>query len=273
MSRGAAQVRASERGTVSQTIDGTTIAVDYGRPHLRGRTIFGTVVHWGEVWTPGANWATTIRFSKSVKLAGHDVPEGAYSIWIVPGPDRWTLNLHRDAKRYHLERPKLTEMFLSLEVKPYERPTVEMLTFDFSEVDRDRATLRFQWGTTAIDVPIEVSATVASRPLLSPELAAPYLGDYAAEVFGERDTVRMQLRITYESGRLKGTVAGRAWTFELIPAGPRHHFLFEWHDQRGPIDVEQDSPVVFEIDASGRATGYQMKGIEQALWMRAIRTG
>ncbi|MEO8449936.1 MAG: DUF2911 domain-containing protein [Gemmatimonadota bacterium] len=269
---GSAQIRASERGTVSQLVDGTTITVAYGRPHARGRTLFGKVVHWGDVWTPGANWATTIRFSKSVRLAGRDVPEGEYSVWIVPGQDRWTLNLHRQPKRYHLERPKPEEMLLSVEVMPYERAGVEMLTFDFPEVDRDRTTLRFQWGTTALDVPIEVSATAGSRPGISPSLAAPYLGDYMAEAFGERDTVRMQLRIGYESGRLTGTVAGRAWTFELIPTGALHQFLFEWHDERGPFDVELDSPVIFDLDSSGRATGYRMKGIEQPLWMRAVRT-
>src|SRR5512138_77827 len=58
-----AQVRASERGSVSQTVDGTVIEVDYGRPRLKGRIPFGGIVHWGEVWTPGANSATTLRVS------------------------------------------------------------------------------------------------------------------------------------------------------------------------------------------------------------------
>ena len=70
----AAQVRLSERGRVSQTVSGTTITVDYARPGARGRDIFGGVVHWGEVWTPGANWGTTLEVDRAIKLNGHDVP-------------------------------------------------------------------------------------------------------------------------------------------------------------------------------------------------------
>src|SRR5439155_9636490 len=72
------QVRASERGSVSQIVDGTSIEVNYGRPRLRGRIAFGGVVHWGEMWTPGANFATTIRFGKDVKFSGRAVPAGRY---------------------------------------------------------------------------------------------------------------------------------------------------------------------------------------------------
>src|SRR5688572_28023942 len=51
-----AQFRASPFGTVSQRIDSTIITVEYYRPSVRGRAIFGRLVKWGEVWTPGANW-------------------------------------------------------------------------------------------------------------------------------------------------------------------------------------------------------------------------
>ncbi len=58
-----AQIRASELQTIAQVVDGTRITVEYSRPRLRGRTaIFGTkAVKWDEVWTPGANWATTLE--------------------------------------------------------------------------------------------------------------------------------------------------------------------------------------------------------------------
>ena len=60
-----AQASASERSTLTQIISGTEIEVDYARPSVRGRSpIFGGIVHWDEVWTPGANDATTFRFSR-----------------------------------------------------------------------------------------------------------------------------------------------------------------------------------------------------------------
>ena len=71
------QVKASEPATVSQTIDGTEIALAYSRPRARGRdSLFGKVVTWQEVWTPGANWATTLEVSRNVRVNGHQLPLG-----------------------------------------------------------------------------------------------------------------------------------------------------------------------------------------------------
>jgi hypothetical protein len=79
------QIRASEVGSMSQIIDGTKISMEYSRPRARGRDpLFGgRVVHWNEVWTPGANWATTLEASKDVTLNGQRVPKGKYSVWLV----------------------------------------------------------------------------------------------------------------------------------------------------------------------------------------------
>ena len=71
----AGQVRASELGTVSQIIDGTRIAIEYSRPRARGRNdLFGGEIKWQEVWTPGANFATTLEVSRDVRIDGHPVP-------------------------------------------------------------------------------------------------------------------------------------------------------------------------------------------------------
>ena len=96
-----AQVLASERGTVTQTVDGTTITIEYSRPVARGRTPFPDVVRWGHPWTPGANWATTIEVDKTIHLNGNEVPKGKYGIWMIPGAEEWTVTLSRDARRFH----------------------------------------------------------------------------------------------------------------------------------------------------------------------------
>ena len=69
---------ASELAQFTQIISGTEIEVEFSRPSLRGReVIFGRQIPWGEVWTPGANRATTIRFSKDVVVSGQAVAAGA----------------------------------------------------------------------------------------------------------------------------------------------------------------------------------------------------
>ena len=103
-----AQVKASEISTMSQVIDGTTLTVRYSRPRVRGRNpLFGTVaVHWGEVWTPGANWATTLETDKAITLDGRAVPRGKYSVWfVVRQSGDWTMVLDPKWKQFHHTPP------------------------------------------------------------------------------------------------------------------------------------------------------------------------
>lgn len=158
--RGDAQVLPSERGTVSQTVDGTVITVDYSRAQVRGRqNIFGQVVHAGEVWTPGANWATTLEISKPIRLEGRELAAGKYSMWMVTGPGDWTVHLHRDARIFHTRPPKVTDMLLSFTVKAETVEPTEVMTFDFPRVAADSTTLRFRWATTAVEMGIVTRPT------------------------------------------------------------------------------------------------------------------
>jgi hypothetical protein len=156
-----AQVRASERATVSQTVDGTVITVDYSRPVARGRdSVFGRVVRWGEVWTPGANWATTLEINRDIRLNDHPLARGKYSLWMVPraaGP--WTVLVWDEARRFHTQRPDTTRARLRFAVMPQQLAPVEVLTFSFPEVRRDGARLIMQWGATAIPLEIEVPSS------------------------------------------------------------------------------------------------------------------
>jgi Protein of unknown function (DUF2911) len=155
-----AQVKASERGSVSQTVDGTVITVDYSRPQVRGRQeVFGNVVRAGDVWTPGANWATTLEVSKPIRLQGRDLAAGTYSMWMVTGPGDWTVYLHRNPRLFHTNPPRVADMLLSFPVRPTQVEHTELITFDFPRVAPDSTTLRFRWATTALSMDIVTQAT------------------------------------------------------------------------------------------------------------------
>ncbi len=91
---------------MSQTVDGTVITVEYSRPQARGRdSLFGGEVKWNEVWTPGANWATTLEVNRDIELDGHAVPKGKYSVWMVVEPEQWTVVLDPRAHLFHMKHP------------------------------------------------------------------------------------------------------------------------------------------------------------------------
>ena len=155
-----AQVKASEQSSVSQTVDGTVITVDYSRPQVRGRQdVFGKVVAAGALWTPGANWATTLEVSKPIRLQGRDLAAGKYSMWMVTGPGDWTVYLHKNARLFHTNPPQVGDMLLSFTVRPTQVEHTELVTFDFPRVAPDSTTLRFRWATTALSLDIVTQAT------------------------------------------------------------------------------------------------------------------
>jgi len=146
----------SEHAVAAQTVAGTTITVEYSRPQARGRdSLIGKVVKWGDHWTPGANWATTIEVDRDVRLNGEALPKGRYSIWAIVEPDRWTLELRRTWHKFHVPVPTDSgDVQLRLDVRPESGPPTDILTFDFPVVSPAGTTLRFRWGTVV--VPLEI---------------------------------------------------------------------------------------------------------------------
>jgi len=84
--------------SVRATIAGDVIAVAYGRPAMRGRTIFGGIVPWNRVWRTGANLATRFTTSVDLVMAGTTIPKGTYTLWTLPAPTGWKLILNKQTK-------------------------------------------------------------------------------------------------------------------------------------------------------------------------------
>jgi len=97
--------QASPPDSVRATIAGASVALDYSRPSMRGRTIFGPgtatprpVVPWGEVWRTGANFATRLTTSADIVLGGQTIPAGTYTLWTLPQATGWKLIVNKQTK-------------------------------------------------------------------------------------------------------------------------------------------------------------------------------
>ncbi len=213
-----AQPRASERGTVVQVLNGTTVTVDFARPVARGRSpIFGSVVHWGEMWTPGANWATTIETDRPIRIAGHAVPAGRYSVWMEPQRDQWTVHLNREWRLYHDAPVPTDRELLSFPLEPRDGAHMESLAWYFPVVDAGRGELRMHWGSTYVSMNVETEAFTWTSP--APEERRRYTGAFAFDTNDPTTLRPMQVTITVEErdGRLAGRW-GRA-PVALVPVG------------------------------------------------------
>lgn len=81
--------------SVKQGFSTSFIKLDYSRPSMKGRVIFGHLVPYGKVWRTGANEATKITFGEDLILAGNPVKAGEYALYTIPGEDTWTIILNK----------------------------------------------------------------------------------------------------------------------------------------------------------------------------------
>ena len=258
-----AQIRASEIGTMSQIIDGTKITMEYSRPRARGRDpIFGRVVQWNEVWTPGANWATTFETNKNITLNGVPVPKGKYSVWMVVRQDgNWTTVLEPKVHIYHMDPPDSTGQQVRIATRVTQAPFVEVLTWSMPALSATGGTLAMQWGTTL--VPIAVAVEPSLRMTMSRSDAAPYLGSYTySEHAGPDRGKNKTLTVSYEDSTLKGQ-----WTpndeyfnkFALIRIAPAW-FAPGVYDDHGQIYEVYKPEISFEFKVvSGKAMSLEVR--------------
>jgi hypothetical protein len=198
-----AQIKASERGGVHQTIDGTTITIDYARPRARGRSpLFGgDVVHWDHVWTPGADWATTLEIDKPVKIQDTDIPVGKYSVWfVVQDSTSWEVWLEPKDSLFHIPEPERNEEQIHFWADVEQRdPFLETLTWSFQDLKMDGATIVMQWGTTYVPLAITVEPTI--ELIVATEIATPILGTYEMTGEGDRPWWNRNVSMVYDTTR------------------------------------------------------------------------
>jgi hypothetical protein len=267
-----AQVRASERAEVKQTVDGTTITVNYARPRLRGRgDVFGTQVPWGEIWTPGANDATTLAVSKDVTIDGHAVAKGKYSVWIVMAPGDWVMVLDQDTTLFHMNGPKERPGQVRFKVRKEAVPATEVLTWWFPDVRASRARLVMQWATTA--VPLDIAVTPTQSILVAPAVGRRVEGRYDLQFKPApppADTshaseppmpTRMDFTVRQDGDRLRARMEPPLWegAEELVLVRKSDElFLLAEADEDGLKELWEWAALEFAF-SDGRATGFEVR--------------
>lgn len=150
------KVAKSQAAIVGQRIANTEVTVTYSRPVARGRELFGGIVPYGQVWNPGADQATAMTLTRDVRINGHPLNAGTYSLWMIPRRERWTIIFSKAADVYHTPYPGEEKDALRFEVTPDAAAHAETLTFDFPLVEGKDAKFRFQWGTVSVPLSVRV---------------------------------------------------------------------------------------------------------------------
>jgi hypothetical protein len=143
---------ASPRDSTEIMLGGKRIAVNYGRPSRRGRTIMGAVVPYGEVWRTGANEATAFTTDADLVIGGVDLPRGAYTLYSVPSQTAWKLIINKQTGQRGTEYDRaldLARISLTKKLVPH---VVEKLTIRLDKKSDDAGVLTVQWENTSLAV-------------------------------------------------------------------------------------------------------------------------
>ena len=142
--------------TIKQSFGLGDISVDYSRPAVKGRVVFGDLVPYGKIWRTGANAATKLTFSDDITFGDVPVKAGTYALYTIPGKASWTVMLYSDltlggnTADYNNEKEVAR---ISVPAK-YTESKTESFTINIAKVKPTSATIELLWENTRVPVKI-----------------------------------------------------------------------------------------------------------------------
>lgn len=150
---------ASPRATVSQVVGFTTVSVDYGRPAVKGRKIWGGQVPYDSVWRAGANVNTILAVSSPFTIGGKSLPAGKYGLHMIPTAGAWTVAISREANAWGSFSYNPAEDAARFSVTPKESPMLERLQYTMEDVTDSTVAVTLRWEKLSVALPISVDGT------------------------------------------------------------------------------------------------------------------
>jgi hypothetical protein len=160
----------SQAASITQTVGLTEITIQYHRPLVKGREIWGKVVPFGEVWRAGANQNTTIEFSTPVQVEGRDLAAGRYGFHVLPTADAWQLIFSSVDTAWGSFGYNESEDVLRVPVKPETAPLEEALSFSFDGATERETTVALRWEKLRVPFKVTVDTPEVVYQSLKKEL-------------------------------------------------------------------------------------------------------
>ena len=165
---------------MEQKVGLTDVTIEYSRPGMRDREIFGNLVPFGEVWRTGANANTKITFSDDVKIAGKELKKGTYALYTIPNKDSWEILFYTDSNNWGTpEKWDDDKVALKATAEVQQMPMkMESFTILIDELKNNSAALNFIWENTIVILPFEVPTDAKARASIENVRNGPSADDY-----------------------------------------------------------------------------------------------
>lgn len=178
---------------IEQTVGLTQVSIEYSRPSMRGRTVMGDLVPYGEIWRTGANRNTTLSFSDAITIGKQEIAAGTYALYSRPGISMWEVFFYNRTDNSGLPEkwdPKAIAATIEVPIRELDTP-VETFSIALETLHNEGATLQLKWETTQIDIPFKVPTDAKTMASIEKTISgSPKPGDYYAAAVYYRETNR-----------------------------------------------------------------------------------
>ena len=177
---------ASPSAKTEQVVGLTDVTLEYSRPGMRGRTIFGNLVPYGKVWRTGANQNTKITFSTDVTVDGQKLKKGTYAVYTKPGKNSWEVMFYTDSKNWgNPGKWDDSKVAAKTTVQIIPMPmNIETFTMTFDDLTDSSAVLGILWEKAYVGVKFEVPTDAIVSKAITKTMAGPSANDmYASAIY------------------------------------------------------------------------------------------
>ena len=166
---------------IVQTVGLTDVTVEYSRPSMKGRKIFGGLEDYGKVWRTGANANTTLTFSTDFMVDGNTLKAGTYALYTIPGEKTWDVMLYTDATNWGAPAKwDEAKVAAKVTVDAIEIPmNIETFTISFDDLTNNSAVLGIMWEN--VYVPFEFKTP--TEEMVSKQITALMAGPSAQDMY------------------------------------------------------------------------------------------
>ena len=170
----------SPKSTIEQKVGLTDVTIEYSRPSMKGRAVFGNLVAYGKLWRTGANKNSIVTFSDDVVIKGQTLKKGSYAIFTTPKVDMWEVVFYADTENWGTPEDwneKNVALSTNVDAQMLSN-AVETFTIGINNIDNNSATLDLSWDKTLVALKFEVPTQKIAMASIEKVLAGPTSGDY-----------------------------------------------------------------------------------------------
>jgi len=224
--------RVSPASKIEQMVGLTEINLEYSRPSMRGREVFGDLVPFGKIWRTGADSSTKISFSTDVIIDGKTIDKGTYSVFSVPNKNEWKIIFYSDIDVWGVPRDWSDDKVIFSSTFPTKnienKNPLETFTISFNELTNNETNMNISWENTSVDVKINVptlrivenqidqaiNGRINSSGTRIKSSGGPSASVYyAAAVYYRQENIKLKTALEWINKAIEMTESPKFWQF------------------------------------------------------------